>query len=101
MLGVTEQTLIDHGAVSEATAREMSEGARRAFNSDIAIAITGVAGPGGGSEAKPVGTVWMSVSSETDTVSRMFKFTRDRSRNIELSGVAALNMVRKFLMRTT
>ncbi len=99
LLGVRESTLHEHGAVSEATAREMAEGARKAFNSDIAVSITGVAGPGGGSEAKPVGTVWMAVAGESQTFAKQFLFSKDRRRNIELSAVAALNMVRKFLMR--
>lgn len=101
ILGVQQATLVANGAVSEQTAREMAEGARNVFGSDIALSITGVAGPGGGSEEKPVGTVWMAVAGSSETFTRRFSFTKDRRRNIELSGVAALNMVRKFLMRNT
>src|SRR5438046_2974203 len=58
MLGVTEQTLKQHGAVSEPTARAMAEGALRHSHAHVALAITGIAGPNGGSAQKPVGTVW-------------------------------------------
>jgi PncC family amidohydrolase len=67
-LGVRPETLAAHGAVSEATAREMAEGARREMKTSYALAITGIAGPTGGSEAKPVGTVYIALASKEPTV---------------------------------
>jgi nicotinamide-nucleotide amidase len=90
------KTLIDlHGAVSIQTVEKMAEGVRKKTGSDIALATSGVMGPGGGSEEKPVGFVCVAVSTTNKTISTTFQFRFDRTRNIELTAVQALNFMRK------
>ena len=78
LLGVGEDVLDSDGAVSEKCALQMAEGARKALNTDIAISVTGIAGPGGEEPGKPVGTVWMGVSTEKSLKARMFTFEGSR-----------------------
>ena len=94
ILGVEDNTLAQHGAVSEETAIEMAENVRKRFKTDIGVSTTGVAGPDGGTEEKPVGTVWIGISSEDGTKAKRFSLSRDRAINIQASSKIALNMVR-------
>jgi nicotinamide-nucleotide amidase len=86
MLGVQNQTLVDNGAVSEAVVREMAEGVMRLSGADLSVAVSGIAGPEGGTDEKPVGTVWFAWSSRgpkgitTDTGSQHFEGDRDSVR---------------------
>lgn len=93
LLGVSEATLSDFGAVSEQTAKEMALGAVKNFRTDYAVAITGIAGPDGGTPEKPVGTVWIVVASKNEVKAKMFKFASQRIQNIERSAMAALMML--------
>lgn len=93
VLGVKNETLYQFGAVSCETVTEMVEGTLRQFKSDYAVAITGIAGPGGGTEDKPVGTVWIAVANANKTVAKKFTFGNKRIQNIERSAVAAFFML--------
>lgn len=98
LLGVTDQSLRDHGAVSEPVVREMVAGALAVTGADVAVAISGVAGPGGGSEDKPVGTVWFAWGrspADTDAVVETFRGDRDQVRRQAV--LFALQGVRGFL----
>ncbi len=97
VLGVKAETLEAHGAVSEATVEEMAENVRKLFKSDIGAASSGIAGPGGGSEEKPVGTVWIAYADGEKTISKKLQLTKNRKLNIELTNIALLNLVRKSL----
>jgi len=100
VLGVKSDTLTTFGAVSEETVREMSEGAIKHFKTDYALAVSGIAGPDGGTADKPVGTVWISVSSKEKTVAKLFNFSNKRLQNIERSAAAALTMLLNLLKET-
>jgi len=94
VLGVTNQTLVDHGAVSEAVVLEMANNLRKKFRTDFAISISGIAGPDGGTEEKPVGATWIGLASPTGVFARFFQFGEHRGRNIRRSALTALNMLR-------
>lgn len=98
LLGVKAETLAKHGAVSRETALEMVLGVKNALGTDYAIATTGIAGPDGGSDEKPVGTVWIAVSGRKETVTECFRYHHNRERNIQRSSQTALNMLRQLLV---
>lgn len=95
VLNVPQEIIDQYGAVSSECVSRMAEGVRKLTGSDFSVATSGIAGPGGGSESKPVGLVWIAVSSEkgTETFSHVFK--NDRKRNIERFAASALNYLRK------
>jgi len=97
-LAVPHQVLVEHGAVSEQTVIAMAEGIRKHFSTDYSIAVSGIAGPTGGTEEKPVGTTWIAVATPTGTIARKFLFGDHRGRNIRKASVAALNMLRRKLV---
>lgn len=93
-LGVKPETLEKHGAVSEPTIIEMANLVRAKFNTDIGVATSGIAGPGGATADKPVGTVWIAYSDKHQTVTRKLQLSKDRLINIKAASVAALNLIR-------
>lgn len=97
VLGVSEETIAKYGAVSSECVREMAEGIRRVTGSDFSVATSGIAGPGGGSTEKPVGLVWIGVSSQSGTQTYKLTFNSDRKRNIERFASSALYKIFKKL----
>jgi nicotinamide-nucleotide amidase len=96
-LGVPTETLEQHGAVSQATARAMAEGARERTGAFYAISVTGIAGPGGGSEDKPVGTVWMALATASETLSQLRLNIYDRETFKYVTSQQALDLLRRQL----
>lgn len=90
LVGVLPETLERFGAVSEETVKEMAAGSQALFGSDYAISVSGIAGPDGGSESKPVGTVWIAVAGKTKLITRLYNFGHDRATNIDRASAAAL-----------
>ena len=90
-----------HGAVSSECAAAMADGVRKLTGSDYAVSTTGIAGPTGGTPEKPVGTVWIGVSSEKGTETYKIQYNGDRQRNIERSSAYALNLIRKKILKET
>ncbi len=93
-LGVKPETLEKYGAVSEPTINEMANVVRARFNTDIGVATSGIAGPGGATPDKPVGTVWIAYSDKFHTVTRKLQLSKDRGINIKLASAAVLNLIR-------
>jgi nicotinamide-nucleotide amidase len=93
-LGVKPEILEKYGAVSEPTIIEMANIVRAKFNTDIGVATSGIAGPGGATPDKPVGTVWIAYSDKHQTVTRKLQLSKDRMINIRLASAAVLNLIR-------
>ncbi|MCF8219319.1 MAG: competence/damage-inducible protein A [Bacteroidales bacterium] len=98
ILQVSQESISNHGAVSETVVKQMAENVRKKFNADIGVATTGVAGPGGGTKEKPVGMVWIAVALPNKTVVEKKNFGSDRERNTIRSVYHAINMVRLGLL---
>lgn len=99
VLGVKEETIEKFGAVSEQAIIEMATYVRSKFNTDIGVATSGIAGPGGGSPEKPVGTVWIAYADQHQTVTKKLQLSKDRLINIRLTSVAVLNLIRLSLQK--
>jgi len=98
LLGVKKATLTENGAVSEEVVREMVLGGIKATGSDYCIAISGIAGPGGGTPEKPVGTVWVAYGNEEELRTKKLQLTKNREMNIKYSAAYALNAFRRLLV---
>ena len=97
LLGVRAETLRDHGAVSAQCAAEMAKGARERSGADLGLSVTGIAGPGGGTPDKPVGTVFFGLSDATGVRSKGYEFKGTRSMIKALAAENALNWLRRYL----
>jgi PncC family amidohydrolase len=98
LLGVSWDTLNSYGAVSRETVLEMARGARKVFNADVAASISGIAGPGGGSFDKPVGTTWIGLTTNDGEWAREFRFQGDREQNKASAADAALQILLDYLL---
>ena len=98
LLGVSWDTLNSRGAVSRETVLEMARGARKVLDSDIAVSISGIAGPGGGTSDKPVGTTWVGLVTADGEWAKMFQFSGDREQNKASAADAALQMLLDYLL---
>ncbi|RXQ94435.1 competence/damage-inducible protein A [Ancylomarina salipaludis] len=98
VLGVDINALEEFGAVSQQVVEQMATGASKAIGSDYAIATSGIAGPDGGTDEKPVGTVWIAVASADKVISEKFVFSKERGRNIRMASQAGFNLLRKLIL---
>jgi nicotinamide-nucleotide amidase len=99
LLGISTAVIIREGAVSEHVVRSMAENSRSLFKTDYSLATSGIAGPDGGTEEKPVGTLWVAVSSGSSTVSEKHVYGTDRTLNITRFSLVALNLLRKQIIK--
>jgi nicotinamide-nucleotide amidase len=98
LLQVKKETLEKEGAVSEAVVHEMASGLLQHMQTNYAIAVSGIMGPGGGTPDKPTGTVWIAVAGKHNQMTKKFHFRFDRSKNIQLTAMNALNLLRQFIL---
>ncbi len=98
LAGVRSLTLENHGAVSEEVVKEMAKGGREKLQVDYCIAISGIAGPDGGTDDKPVGTTWIALAFSDGVIAQKFQFGTHRGRNMEISALTAANLLRKKLL---
>lgn len=98
ILNVNHNDIEKHSVVSQEVAIQMAIGARKIMNSDYALATTGIAGPDGGSEENPVGTVWIALATANSVISKRCNFGKDRINNIERSCITALEMLRREIL---
>lgn len=97
-LGVNHDDMVRYGAVSSQVVMQMADGAKRVFNTDYALSASGIAGPDGGTPDKPVGTVWIGLSTPDETRAYLYQFGTDRLRNIRKTAIAALDLLRRSLI---
>jgi nicotinamide-nucleotide amidase len=97
LLGVEEDTLTRFGAVSEETVKEMLSGLLQHLGVDYGVAVSGIAGPGGATPEKPVGTVWIAVGNASRSETKLWQLRGDRLRIIESAAVLAMDQLRRFL----
>jgi len=97
-LGVAKKMLDDFGAVSKQVVEAMATGQRELFDTDFSIAISGIAGPGGGTDEKPVGTTWIAVASKDGVISKKYTFGKRRFLNVRFASAKALDMLRKYIL---
>ena len=93
-----QSSLDKFGSVSKEVVEEMVSGILDKYKADVAVATSGVAGPGGGSEEKPVGTVWIAVATKERIISEKYMFGGNRDRNIEQSSIMAISLLRKIIL---
>lgn len=98
VLGVSADDLLNHGAVSEEVVKQMALGVKQLLNTDYAIATSGIAGPGGGTPIKPVGTVWIGIATPQGVTAHLYQMGTDREANIKRSANQALTLLRKALL---
>lgn len=98
VLDVNSETIFEHGAVSEETVKEMAQNVRKLYHTDYGLATSGIAGPGGATPEKPVGTIWIAVANGEKTTTRKLQLWKDRELNIKSTAIALLNMTRLSLL---
>ncbi len=99
VLGVNSNSLEEFGAVSQEVVVQMASGVVKVIGTDYGIATSGIAGPDGGTEEKPVGTIWIAVASKGRVISEKFVFSKERGRNIRMASLAGFNMLRKLILK--